>query len=236
MSVQQIKGRIARTQGEFDNFNLSSNSLIYTTAEESRVENYSIEFSLGEGWNESYSLANKKLIKIEEKIKIPRHGSIVVEVKEEIRVPHNRYGIILATGSMFLSNGIILPSAKIEPSFHGKLKLRLFNTTNQSITVKKGEKLASAIFFPTEYTSVHDNTYRAGDISAPPPSIWTNIKKWFSKTKDNWISSLTTSLIVALISFSLVYFFYYRPSLNNQSQSGGQNAQKIAAPKPERGN
>lgn len=222
MSVQQIKGRTTRSQGEFDNFNLSSNSLIYTTADDSRVENYSIELSLGEGWNESYSEANKKLIRIDDKIKIPRHGSIVVEVQEEIQVPHNRYGVVLTTGSMFLSNGIIIPSAKIEPAFHGKLKLRLFNTTNQSITINKGDKLGSAIFFPTEYTSVHERTYRTVDISAAAPSTWTNIRKWFSQNKATWISSLSSSLIVTTFGFCLVYFFYYKPTLSKQLQSTSQ--------------
>ncbi|MDF5995101.1 hypothetical protein P4200_12665 [Pseudomonas aeruginosa] len=71
-----------------------------------------------------------------------------MEAAEEIKVPHNRYGIVLPTGSLFLSRGVLVASAKVEPAFDGKLKLRIFNTTNKNVCLTKGEKLGSVIFSP----------------------------------------------------------------------------------------
>lgn len=168
MSVLQIKGRTTNSQTDFEAFSLSSNSYIYTTAVDANLEEFSIELSLGEGWNDNYSDRDKNLRRIDESITVNRQGSIVVEVQEEIRVPHNRYGIVLPTGSLFLSRGVLIASAKVEPAFCGKLKLRMFNTTKQKIILKKGEKLGSVIFFPTESTKIHDLTFRKSEISAPP--------------------------------------------------------------------
>jgi len=217
MSVLQFKGRTTQSQQDFDHFNLSTDSLIFTNAHESGIENYSLEITLGEGWNESYSEENKRLIKIDDKIKIGRHGSIVVESFEEIRMPHNKYGVVLPTGSMFLSNGILIAPAKIEPSFHGRLKLRLFNTTGHAVSLRKQTKLASVIFFSTENTSIHTVTYRKSDISEPRPSKFIDFKRWLEQNRVAWIASFSSSAIVAIIGFSLNYFLYYKPILEKQT-------------------
>src|SRR5690606_992918 len=99
--------------------------------------------------------------------KIRAHGSIVVEAAEEIWIPNNRYGILVPTGSMFLSRGILIAPAKIEPAFRGRMKLRLFNTTSKKTIVKKGEKLGSAVFFQTESTEIRTPIQRPSEISIP---------------------------------------------------------------------
>jgi deoxycytidine triphosphate deaminase len=219
MSVLQIKGRTTTSQTDFDAFSLSSNSCIFTTASDSNVEEFSIELSLGEGWNDNYSEHDKNLRRIDENITLNRHGSIVVEVQEEIRVPHNRYGIVLPTGSLFLSRGILIASAKVEPAFCGKLKLRLFNTTQQRIVLTKGEKLGSLIFFSTESTKIHNVTYRKSEISVSPVSHWTETKKWFSANKTVWIGWIITIITSSLFSFVLTYTVYYKPMLDVQNRT-----------------
>jgi len=212
MSVLQIKNRTTDSQEEFDRHSLSSNSYIYTSAEEKNVEEFSIELTLGEGWNDNYSFKNKGLIKIEESITIQRHGSVVVEVKEDIRVPHNRYGIILPTGNTFLSWGIIIVSAKVEPAFFGRLKLRVFNTTNQKVVLHKGTKLGSIIFFPTESTKVHAAKYRDSEISAHLPSKFVELKKWLLSNKLIWIGWMVSFLTSSLAVFALTYVLFDKPA------------------------
>lgn len=229
MSVLQVKGKTTQSQESFDHFNLSSDSLLFTNAKDSCIENYSLEITLGEGWNENYSEDNKRLIKIDDQIRIARHGSIVVESFEEIRMPHNKYGIVLPTGSMFLSNGILIAPAKVEPSFHGRLKLRLFNTTGRSISIKKETKLASVIFFPTENTSIHTVTYRKSEISEPRPSRLRDFGKWIEQNRVAWIASLTSAVIVATLTFSLNYFLYYKPMLEKQTH-GSPSPQILQTP------
>lgn len=216
MSVLQIKGRTTNSQPDFDTFALSSNSCIFTTATEPNIEEFSIELTLGEGWNDNYSAHDRNLRRIEDGIMVRGHGSIVVEIQEEIRVPHNRYGIVLPTGSLFLSRGILITPAKVEPAFCGKLKLRIFNTTHQKIFLKKGEKLGSVIFFSTESTKVHNVIYRASEISTSPKSRFRELRKWLGTNKTLWIGWVVSMVSSSLVAFLLTYMLYYRPMLEVQ--------------------
>lgn len=229
MTVIQVKGRTTESEEYFDNHSLSNSSYIYTTASEKNIEEYSLELTVGSGWNNSYSPKNRGLIAITEGITIQRHGSIVVEVGEEIHVPHNRYGIVLPTGSMFLSQGILVASAKVEPAFIGKLKLRMYNTTDREANISKGEKIGSVIFFSTESTKVHDKIYKNSETSSTVPTLYQNLRRWLSANKPLWIGWLVTSIISPLLVLFLTYFFYFKPDLENQVRAAltaGQLASK----------
>ncbi|WP_027468460.1 dCTP deaminase domain-containing protein [Deefgea rivuli] len=223
MSIVQIKGRTSTSEEEFNNYALSSNSFIYTDAE--KIEEFSIELTLGEGWNENYSEHNRNLFQIEESITIRGQDSIVVETKERISIPHNRYGIVLPTGSLFLSKGILVASAKIEPAFHGKLQLRIYNTTNRSQKIEKGVKIASAIFFSTESTKVHARTYRSSDISALQKSKIKEIRKWLSNNKTSWIGWIASGIFSSGLTFALTYTLYYKHMLDNKTSPPAQHNQ-----------
>lgn len=229
MSVLQIRGRTTKSTEDFNAFALSSSSCFFTTAIDSNIEEYSLELSLGEGWNENYSEQDRNLRRIDESIVLQRHGSIVVEVHEEIRVPHNRYGIVLPTGSLFLSRGILITPAKVEPAFAGKLKLRMFNTTSQKIILRKGEKLGSVIFFPTESTKIHDPTYRTSEISAPPVSRFFETKKWFAANKTTWIGWIISFVSSSIFAVILTYFIYYKPMLDSHKNSSSRAESSISS-------
>lgn len=224
MPILQVRGRTTTSQQDFERFSSSSNSQIYTTALEENIEEFSIEITLGDGWNDNYSNSDRSLRQIDESITIRGHDSIVVEINEEVRIPHNRYGIVLPTGSLFLAQGVLIASAKVEPAFIGKLKLRLFNTTGKKINLKKDTKLGSIIFFPTESTKVHNHTYRASDISAPPPSKYSSTLKWFGSNKTTWIGWLVTILSSWLLVV-FTYMIYYEPALKNAQAQIEKSAQ-----------
>lgn len=233
MSVLQIKGRTTESESDFDTFALSSNRWIFTTAAEHNIEEFSIELTLGEGWNDNYSVHDRNLQRIEDSITVRGHDSIVVEVQDEIRVPHNKYGIVLPTGSLFLSRGILIAPAKVEPAFVGKLKLRMFNTTHQKISLQKGEKLGSVIFFSTESTKTHNIIYRASEISASPMSRFGELKKWLGANKTLWIGWSVSIISSSLVAFLLTYPLYYRPMLETQQtvpQQSKQNHQNQINP------
>ena len=225
MSVVQVKGRTTKIETEFDSLSLSVNSLILTDAEDSNVEEFSLELSVGDGWSDSYSISNRSLWKIDEGITVRGRDSIVVEAREFIRVPHNRYGVVLPTGSLFLSRGILVASAKVEPAFMGKLKLRIFNTTNKSVYLKSGEKLGSVVFFSTESTQRHNVISRAGEISTVPVSRMTKLKKWLSLNRNLWIGWIVSILSSSVVSFVLSYFFYYKPMLEKTSDHSAISTQ-----------
>jgi deoxycytidine triphosphate deaminase len=228
MSVVQLKDRITNSPEEFTRFSSSTNSQIFTTAEHSAIENFSIEISLGEGWNDNYSDADVGLRKIDKFIIVPRGGSIVVEIAEEIRVPFNKYGLVLPTGSLFLAQGILIASAKVEPAFCGRLKLRLFNTTAKKVTLVKGRKLGSVIFFSTESTMPHDMISRNSSISIPSITRLERLGKWFGANKPTWIGWLIAIGSPWLLATAM-YFVYYKPSLENAQNKASAPAKAGSA-------
>lgn len=231
MSVVQIKGRTTDSAENFSKFSSSSSSHIYTSATENNIENFSIEITLGEGWNDNYSEADVGLRQIDESIIVGGRGSIVVEVAEDIRVPYNRYGIVLPTGSLFLAQGILIASAKVEPAFNGKLKLRLFNTTDKKIKLSKGRKLGSVIFFSTDSTIPHDIISRNSSISVPRTKRLSSLKKWLGANKVIWIGWLVT-VTGPWILATVMYYAYYGPALENKqaqpTSSSEVNAEAVS--------
>ncbi|MCP1651523.1 dCTP deaminase domain-containing protein [Pseudomonas nitroreducens] len=215
MAVIQIKGRTTNKPEEFSKYSFSSNSLLFTSALPDNIENFSIELTLGEGWNDNYSDSNLSLRQIDDEITIGGRESIVVEVTEEIRVPLNRYGIVVPTGSLFLAQGLLIASAKVEPAFSGKLKLRLFNTTNSKIKLKKGRKLGSVIFFSTEAAIYHDTINRDSKISVSKNPHFKNLCRWFGENKTTWIGWLISAVIPWSVAIFL-FINYYQPALNKK--------------------
>lgn len=168
------------------------------------------------------------MIKIGDSITVGGRASIVVEVAEEIRVPYNRYGIVLPTGSLFLTQGLLIASAKVEPAFNGRLKLRLFNTTDKKIKLIKGRKLGSVIFFSTESTIPHDVISRNSNISIPPSTRLALLGKWLAENKIIWIGWLPTIISTWLLA-AMMYVLYYKPALENKAaQPPGASAPKAS--------
>ena len=227
MSVLQIKGRTTKSHTDFDAASYSSNSLILTDAGDERIEEFSLELSVGEGGSDNYSGNDKNLWRIVDGMTIRGHDSVVVEAAEEIKVPHNRYGIVLPTGSLFLSRGVLVASAKVEPAFDGKLKLRIFNTTNKNVCLTKGEKLGSVIFFSTESTHTQSPIKRGSEISTLPITRRARLKKWFSLNPTIWVGWTLNLIGSSLVSSLIMYAVYYKVVLEHQSQppQSQQNAQ-----------
>ncbi|WP_010205589.1 hypothetical protein [Pseudomonas syringae group genomosp. 3] len=216
MSVLQVKGRTTSKYSEFTAASQSSNSLIYTTALEQHIEAFSLELSVGDGWNENYSENDRSLWGIGDSITLKGHDSIVVEAAQEMSMPHNRYGIVLPTGSLFLSRGVLVASAKVEPAFAGKLKLRIYNTTNRTIKLEKGEKLGSVIFFSTESTQPHTPITRSSEISKKRITPIALLKKWLGVNKIAAIGWMVGMLSSSMLSTAFLYFVYYKPMLDIQ--------------------
>lgn len=217
MPVVKIKGRTTSSEDIFSANNQSANSLIYTSADNACLEEFSIELTVGEGWNEKYSPENKNLIQVEKEIILRGHGSIVVEVAEEIRVPHNRYGIVLPTGSLFLARGVLIAAAKVEPAFNGKLKVRMYNTTGRKVRIAKGAKVGSIVFMATESTSALPTIYRNSEISVSRTTTLKRLGKWASNNKVQlitWFLSVISSSMMAVI---VTYFFLSKPLAENQN-------------------
>lgn len=151
MGVLSLSGKHTNCNEVFEANKKSDASLLYSDAE--NIEEFSVELSVGDQWAQDLTKEKAIMYAIEgDEISIKPQSSIVLEVKENFQVPFNMYGLVLQTGSIFLEQGILIGAGKIEPSFDGKLRILIYNTSRTKRTLQKGQKIASAIFMRTDKT------------------------------------------------------------------------------------
>ncbi|WP_158770946.1 hypothetical protein [Paraglaciecola sp. L1A13] len=198
MGILSIKGKHTDCNEIFELNKTSDASRIYSDA--TMIEEFSIELSIGDVWAEDISKDKAVMYAIEDnEISIPPQTSIVVEVQENIQVPFNMYGLILQTGSVFLEQGILIGAGKIEPSFDGKLRLLIFNTSRTKRTLKKKQKIASAIFLRTDKTiktSIYKNNREF--LHKKKKGRFTQVRSFFASDM-----KFTLTLIAMIITSSL---------------------------------
>lgn len=206
MSVVHIKNRITSDSQSFYDYAASDRSLLWLAKHEN-VEAFSVDLTVGDQWSEKYGPTSNEMHKISaEGMRILRHGSIVVTAAENIRVPHNMYGILVPTGSLFLDKGILIAPAKVEPSFSGNLKLRLFNTTALKHILKTGDKLGSVIFFSTETTQFQNPVTKNSVLVSKPTPIIDRISHWLGRNVNQLITWMVGLLGGSMMAALLVHF------------------------------
>ncbi len=208
MSVVHIQNRSTNDEKSFEENSSSDRSLLWLS-EKAKAEAFSIDLTVGEQWSEKYGPTSNEMHRIaDEGMHILRHGSVVVTSAEEIRVPHNMYGVLVPTGSLFLDKGILIAPAKVEPAFSGNLKLRLFNTTGLKHTLKRGDKLGSVIFFSTETTEFQKPITKKSVLVSKPTPVTMRLGLWF-RTHGSKLFSWTGGSVAAalLVHFVLVPYF-----------------------------
>lgn len=208
MSIIFIKDRVTSNAEKFKD-NVASNLSYLLVEPTAKIENFSVELTVGSAWSESYGQNSSQMQRIAlDGLELGRHGSIVVEVAEKIKVPYNMYGIIVPTGSLFLDRGVLIAPAKVEPSYTGKLKLRLFNTTSLKHAIRPGDKLASILFFATEKTRFHEDVSKDGILVDVPVPFPRKFQNWSRKNFPQIITWLIAILSSSVVSASLVYFAF----------------------------
>jgi|APLak6261664640_1056046.scaffolds.fasta_scaffold15230_1 deoxycytidine triphosphate deaminase len=219
MSLINIKNRVTSDEKIFDSNSFSDQSFLFLKDSNNHViESFSLELTLGNGWADRYSDKERSLIEIDDEngIEIAKKGSVVVEVGEDINMPHNLYGIIVPTGSLFLSKGILIAPSKIEPSFNGKMKLRLFNTSNDKFILKKKDKLASAIFFSTDVTEHQPEIKKGSDIAKRNLNGIQTSLRWIKNYPAVFAAYVTPTITILILL--ITYLSFYKPTLDNQSK------------------
>lgn len=203
MSLIHVLSRTTKSEKEFLQAGLSDCSLVLVETE-TKVESFSIELTVGAIWSNRYDTTDNAMFAIpREGIDIPVGGSVVVEVAEKIRVPHNMYGLIIPTGRLFLDRGIIIAAAKIEPSFNDRLKLRMVNVSGSKRSIGPGQKIASAIFFSTERTVYHDEVRKGAVVATKPVARGKKLAKWCSENRNQLVTWALagSALVVATLSY-----------------------------------
>jgi len=198
--------------------------------EHTTVERFAIELKVGACWSRKYGPTTNEMVQINtEGVRLEAGESIVVEVEEALAIPYNMYGLVIPTGSLFLDSGIIIAAAKIEPSFTGKLKLRLVNISGDRRTLKRHQKIASAIFFSTELTEFHPEVGKAVVAVEHLPPRLHRIGSWISANRViviGWLLSLLSSSVTG----ALLVYFVLPPRYSTPPPATPSSANAPAAP------
>ncbi len=206
MSVIHIRARTTSDAQVFAS-NCSSDRSMLLLQGGREPEAFSLELTVGEAWSEKYGPSSNQMHRIgDEGVALARHGSIVVQVSENIKVPHNMYGIVVPTGSLFLDRGVLIAPAKVEPSYTGHLKLRLFNTTPLKHSFRSGDKLGSVIFFATETTKFHPEISKRGILVDTPVPLRGRLGRWARANTNQLITWVVQLISGSMIAALLVHF------------------------------
>ena len=232
MSIVYLKANVTNKVLEFEKQKRSFASKIlirYGNDEKTdvHVEDFSLDITLGDSWNENYSYNDKGLFLIEnERIVLPPKGSVVVSIRESIRMPNNKFGIVLSTGSLFLQEGVQIPSAKVEPGYSGILKLRLVNSSNKKVFLNKNQKIASIIFFDTSHTPHLIEATNSENTNIPKQGKWNKVRSWFKQQGVGQAIQLTIaiatslSMLIGAIAFAYgVYKDHHTAPQNTPTQT-----------------
>lgn len=206
MSVQRLAGRTTSSEEDFKKFSLSPESLLFLNGSEPvHTDYYSIDLTVGSGWSTSYSERSKNLYSLDGEISISSGKSLVIELDEQIWIPHNRYGLIVPTGEIGLTHGLLFAPTKVEPNFKGRLKVRLFNTGVDKVPLVRGQRMASLLLFSTDEMVHQPEVQRPTEVSKLPLALPRRVIRKITATPVIWGPIAT--LIAALLM--LVGRFYF---------------------------
>lgn len=202
MSVISVRARRTTDQGEFDRYRKSDASLLLTDAQ--NVTEFSVELTLGELYDDEISESQSVMYAIGNDGLLLRSGnSLVVEVAEHIRVPNNMFGLVMPKGYIFMEQGILMATAKIEPAYSGRLRLLLHNSSRVHRRLLKGSVIASAVFYRTERTIETDALSSREAVIQKPRSLF---KKLGDVVRTDprfvlmFLATLLSSILAALLT------------------------------------
>ncbi len=151
MALINIRQRVTKDSAKFERFISSDSSVLLSDG--NIVEDWSIELTLGDYWTAKPASEPPRMYPSEfGEVGIGPHSSVLIEVKEHLRVPNNMFGFLLPKGKLLLEHGILMATTKIEPRYEGRLRILLYNTTSNKQYLKRGMVIASSVFLSTSVT------------------------------------------------------------------------------------
>lgn len=84
-------------------------------------------------------------------VEVPPHSQVAVDIETGVRVkvPTGTWGLVVNRSSTPRKRGLIVMPGVIDEGYTGPLYACIFNTTDRSIKVEQGERLAQLILIPS---------------------------------------------------------------------------------------
>lgn len=198
MSIINLENRITNKIEVYESNRKSAKSYIYIN-----------ELPSFERGNKETLILNvgDHYIKDSQNIAIPKKGyvvkpgkSVLFETEQKISTPLNVIGVICGIGTNIFNGGFI-SAGKIDQGFSDNLKISFYNAGKHNIIFKKGDALASAIFYETEDTMIAVMPER--DYERLPVYNIKRIDKVKSYLSNNWLSFVSLGIAAGTLLFQI---------------------------------
>ncbi len=199
MGVIDLNVRLTKEWGQYNDFLKSSDSLIFIDPDTFIGDDLpsSIHLTVGK---RCFHLKDNVYYDIPiDGIQVKPFTTILVETEQKLGLPFNIFGLVTGKGNLIFK-GAFVSSAKIDPGFQGKLRIALFNGSDNMLIIKNGDPLCSCVFLNMD-TSMR-TPFKNYEEKFEKANYWhtkiQSFKLWVIKNKD--VIMFLTSLIAILIS------------------------------------
>ena len=86
-------------------------------------------------------------------VTVPAHGSVVVDTKTHVELPHGCAGLIVSKSGLNVMHGIT-STGLIDEGYTGTILVRLYNHSDEDYTFHEGDKVTQLVVFPVRYEGV----------------------------------------------------------------------------------
>lgn len=149
MSVLDLQRRVTKDWEQFNANKRSPDSFVHIEGSVVLPQDckVALDLSVGNCW---YDHQRKSFWEIpKDGLKITARSSVVIETSQKFTMPYNVFGLVTGKGRLIYQEVIISPG-KIDPGFAGRLRIGLYNASEQAITLKRGDLFCSCCFFNLE--------------------------------------------------------------------------------------
>ena len=81
---------------------------------------------------------------------IMQRSSAVIDTGVHIEIPAGYYGLVAGRSGLNFNESVICPQGTIDSGYTGSIKVKLYNMTNDSKMIQKGDRIAQIIFMKCE--------------------------------------------------------------------------------------
>lgn len=86
-------------------------------------------------------------------VTVPAHGSVVVDTKTHVELPHGCAGLLVSKSGLNVMHGIT-STGLIDEGYTGTILVRLYDHSGEDYTFHEGDKVTQLVVFPVSYDGV----------------------------------------------------------------------------------
>lgn len=83
-------------------------------------------------------------------VTVPAHGSVVIDTKTHVELPHGRAGLLVSESGLNVRHGIT-STGLTDEGFTGAIPVRLCNHGDEAYTFEPGDKVTRLVVIPARY-------------------------------------------------------------------------------------